>query len=125
MSPRLIVAATLLATAAAAPAADRTPLPKGAQRCVSAQTGVTENLTLLDPSRVTVRVGSKKYVSTFRGGACPGGNDKFATLIVESFSGPYCEGDHVRLLSPPQTIPGPVCILGPFLPYQEPAKPAR
>ena len=51
------------------------------------------------------------------GGECPGFRG-FSTLLVESQSGQYCRGDHVRSLDPGSTIPGPICLLGDFVPYR-------
>ena len=43
-----------------------------------------------------------------------------STLIVERHGSEYCRGDRVRAIDPGSTIPGPVCVLGDFVPYRRP-----
>ena len=77
---------------------------------------------LLFPARPSSR---QSYAATFKGGACPGVHE-LSTIIVDRFSGgEYCEGDKVRGIDPPQTIPGPICIIDHFDPYTEPPRKGR
>lgn len=43
-----------------------------------------------------------------------------STLLVELRGGQYCRGDRVRGLGPGSAIPGPLCILGDWVPYRRP-----
>ena len=40
------------------------------------------------------------------------------TLLIETHGSQYCRGDHVRALEPGTSIPGPICVLGDFVPYR-------
>ena len=42
---------------------------------------------------------------------------EYDTLVTHSFGSSYCHGDIVRSFEPSSLIPGPACILGPFIPY--------
>jgi hypothetical protein len=56
------------------------------------------------------------YIAVFKGGSCPGMN-RFSTVTIETTGTGYCEGDKVRTLNLPSTIPGPVCILDHLEPF--------
>ncbi len=47
---------------------------------------------------------------------CPGMN-QMNILVTEPHGSQYCSGDTVRSLDPVSRIPGPVCVLGDFVPY--------
>lgn len=54
-------------------------------------------------------------------GECPG-LSPMDTLVVDIFGGQLCRNDHFRALTPGTRIPGPICRLGKFTPYDKPAK---
>ena len=54
-------------------------------------------------------------------GACRGLRP-LDTLIVDVFGSQLCRNDHFRAVSPGMTIPGAICRLGKFTPYDKPAK---
>lgn len=47
---------------------------------------------------------------------CPGA-DRMDILVAQPTGAQYCNGDQVRVLDPLTQVPGPVCILGDFVPY--------
>jgi hypothetical protein len=53
--------------------------------------------------------------------ACPGLRPT-ATLIVEIYGSQLCRNDHIRAREPGSIIPGPICRLGKFTPYDLPKK---
>ncbi|MEA3003677.1 MAG: hypothetical protein QOH81_2465 [Sphingomonadales bacterium] len=99
----------------AAELAGRTAGP--AQACVSSEASVS--LRPVDNMTVTVERGDTVYVNRLAG-PCPGLSPA-DTLIVEMHGSEYCRGDHIRSLPPGGgAIPGPICILGDFVPYRRP-----
>jgi hypothetical protein len=72
-------------------------------------------LRVVDDRTLVYRQGRTLWVNRLRD-ACPT-LDRYSTLIVEVRGGRYCNGDHVRELEPGSSIPGPICILGDFVPY--------
>ena len=54
-------------------------------------------------------------------GPCPGLRP-LDTLIVDVYGGQLCRNDHFRAIEPGTRIPGMVCRLGVFTPYDKPAK---
>lgn len=114
----IIVLALLTTLAAAASAKHGSELS-----CVSVSSN--DSYTPLDDSSVLIRTGPRtSYRATFSGGRCPFMN-RYSTLIVEQFGGQACTGDHIRALNPPQTIPGPICIIDRIEPYAEPPRAKR
>ena len=83
-------------------------------RCVSAPP--SNDFRAIDGSTFAITRGDTIWVNR-PGGECPGFSG-FSTLLVEAQSGQYCRGDHVRSLEPGSTIPGPICVLGDFVPYR-------
>ena len=84
--------------------------------CVSQSSA--SNLTVVSADTVVLREGSTVWVNRLRA-ACPGLRPH-DSLLVETQTGQYCRGDHVRSLEPlgTRSIPGPVCFLGTFTPYR-------
>ncbi|WP_404337645.1 hypothetical protein AB2M62_02870 [Sphingomonas sp. MMS12-HWE2-04] len=58
----------------------------------------------------------RSYIAVFKGGRCLGMN-RFATVVVETTGAGYCEGDKLRALNLPSTIPGPICVLDHLEPF--------
>jgi hypothetical protein len=120
---RLSIIALVLGSCAACSQVPEAPLQpalqaaaSGAARsCVSPQQG--EGLTIIGEGALGLRSGGTMWVNRLPG-RCPGlhvGN----TLIVEAHGSQICRGDHVRPIEPAAAIPGPVCILGDFVPYRQ------
>ncbi len=55
--------------------------------------------------------------------ACPGLASDRDIMVTEQFGGQQCRGDIIRLVDRVGGIPGPVCILGDFIPYRKDPKP--
>lgn len=56
------------------------------------------------------------YLAVFKGGRCPGLN-RFAAVSIETSGPNYCAGDKLRSLNPPSTLPGPICVIDHFQPF--------
>ena len=116
-----------LAIAGCAPAADPTTLSPDsvsreiagrstgpAQACVD--TVPQQNVRALDSATLAYDQGPVLWVNRLTS-ACPGVRPGNIT-IVETRSGQFCRGDHVRGLDQGGNIPGPVCFLGDWTPYR-------
>ena len=116
----------LLALAGSSIAADRPKADRHGPSCISDFN--RSNPTPLPDGRLLFRSEPSRgqsYVASFKGGGCPGMHT-LSTIIVDRFSSSeYCEGDKVRAIDPPQTIPGPICIIDHFEPYSEPPRKGR
>ena len=75
----------------------------------------SQSLTIVDESTIVSRRGKTIWVNRLRS-PCPGLRPS-DTLIVQVSSGQYCRSDQVRGVTPGSSIPGPICILGEFVPY--------
>jgi hypothetical protein len=53
---------------------------------------------------------------------CPGLSRDRDIMVTEQFGGQQCRGDIIRLVDRVGGIPGPVCILGDFIPYRKDPK---
>ena len=82
--------------------------------CVPASAGAS--LVARDPRTLVYRRGDTIWVNRLAAD-CPGLN-AMSTLVVELHGSQYCRGDPVRAVEPGQSIPGPICVLGPFTPYR-------
>jgi hypothetical protein len=51
--------------------------------------------------------------------SCPGLASDRDIIVTEQYGGQQCRGDLVRLVDRVGGIPGPVCILGNFVPYRK------
>ena len=85
-----------------------------AETCVS--TMQNQPLRIVDRRTLAYDRGGTIWVNRL-GSECPGMRP-FNTLIVEVHGSQYCRGDRVRALEPGTSIPGPICILGDFVPYR-------
>jgi len=83
------------------------------QSCISI--GLNDRLTPLDESTVAYRSGHTLWVS--RLDAPCRRLDPVNIISIERSGTQVCRGDHVRVIEPPVTVPGPICILGDFVPY--------
>ena len=87
------------------------------QDCVSIES--TSSIRPVDPQTVVIDRGATVYVNHLAG-TC-GNLEPTDTLIVDVHGSQYCRGDHFR--SRPfggSAVPGPICILGDFVPYRRP-----
>ena len=73
---------------------------------------------VIDPQTIAYGYGRTIYVNHLAG-PCPS-VDPMNVLITESHGGMFCRGDHIRGAAPGDIIPGPVCILNPWVPYTKP-----
>jgi hypothetical protein len=83
--------------------------------CVSSS-GTGGSLQVVDSQTLVYRSGRTTWVNRLAS-TCPGMRP-LDTLIVEANGSQYCRGDRIRSVSPGQSIPGPVCVLGDFTPYR-------
>jgi hypothetical protein len=86
------------------------------QSCVSTQS--VSSLRAIDSATLGYGSGSTTYVNRL-GGDCPGLRE-LSTIIVEVYGAQYCRGDHFRAVELTGGIPGPVCVLGDWVPYRKP-----
>ena len=73
------------------------------------------NVRALDNRILAYDQGAVLWLNRLRS-PCPGISPAY-TVIVESRTGQYCSGDHVRALDQ-GVIPGRVCFLGNWTPYR-------
>ena len=114
------MAAAVIACAASGGPATSQPIPELAgrtagapQRCVLNE----QNKSLRAANASTILYGSGQTIWVNRlGGDCPG-MDYMDALVVEPTGSQYCRGDRIRPIDPTNPFPGPVCILGDFVPY--------
>lgn len=86
-----------------------------AQSCVPVSAG--EDLAVMPDGTLGVRTGKTLWIND-TGKACKSIR-AMSTLIVERHGSQICRGDRVRSVEFSGGIPGPVCILGDFVPYRE------
>lgn len=87
-----------------------------AQNCVPIQS--TSNLRVINAATLGYGSGSTIYVNRLDG-PCPGARE-LSTIIVEVHGSEYCRGDRFRAVELAGTIPGPICVLGDWVPYRRP-----
>jgi hypothetical protein len=97
------------------PLADRTP-GRPAQ-CLSLPT--TQGPEILDERTILYRTGRDRIWRTTPIGTCPGLRPN-TRLIIDIYGGQICRNDRFRTLDVNDTIPGPYCRFGPFVPYDKP-----
>jgi hypothetical protein len=84
------------------------------QSCVPIEP--TQNLRVVDSRTVLYGSGHTVWLNHLRT-ECPG-MDRMDILATEPRGTQYCSGDPVRSLDPVSKVPGPVCVLGDFVPYR-------
>jgi len=124
----LIPIAALGLLGAAAPAAPRedTLASALAGRVAGTPVDCVENSRLdgpqiIDKKTLIYRESGRRIWRNDLIGECPG-LQPMDTLVVEIFGSQLCRNDHFRALTPGIRIPGPICRLGKFTPYDKPAK---
>ncbi|MDP9421858.1 MAG: hypothetical protein M3Q19_03335 [Pseudomonadota bacterium] len=116
----LALALTGCATAASAPPGSNFGrevagrLPGTARSCID--TIPSQSVRALDSATLGYDQGPVLWANRLRS-HCPGLSPAI-TVIIESRTGQYCSGDHVRGLDQGGNIPGPVCLLGEWTPYR-------
>jgi hypothetical protein len=75
-----------------------------------------ESLTIIGNDRVGYRSGDAIWVS--RPQSTCDGLDPTNTLVIERYGSQLCRGDQIRVIRPPTGAPGPICVLGDFVPYR-------
>jgi hypothetical protein len=120
---RLVIAVLLIGGCTNAVGTDPAPLglELAAKRIGPAQSCVpvsaSEDLAVMPDGTLGVRSGKTLWIND-TGKACKNIR-AMSTLIVERHGSEICRGDHVRSVELSGGIPGPVCILGDFVPYRE------
>ena len=84
------------------------------QTCVSIDS--TTSLRVVDERTALYGGGNTVWVNHLKS-QCPGA-DRMDILVAQPTGAQYCNGDQVRVLDPLTQIPGPVCVLGDFVPYR-------
>jgi hypothetical protein len=107
---------------AAAPAAERDAL---AERIAGKLVDCVDHARLGGPEIIDTRTlryrDGRRIWRNDLPAACPGLRPT-ATVIVEIYGSQLCRNDHVRAQEVGSVIPGPVCRLGKFTPYDLPTK---
>ena len=78
-----------------------------------------EGPDIIDSRTILYRQSLKRVWRNDLPAACPGLRPN-ATLIVEIYGNQLCRNDHFRPREPGAIIPGPICRLGSFTPYDLP-----
>lgn len=86
------------------------------QSCVPIQS--TSNLSVIDAATLGYGSGRAIYINRI-GGPCPGVRE-LSTIIIDVHGSEYCRGDHFRAVEMAGSIPGPICVLGDWVPYRRP-----
>jgi hypothetical protein len=84
------------------------------QSCVPVQS--PSNLRVIDAATLGYGSGQTIYINQL-GGPCPGVRE-LSTIIIEVHGSEYCRGDHFRAVEVAGAIPGPICVLGDWVPYR-------
>lgn len=121
-----IVALGLLGAAAPAAPRDETLAEALAGRVPGKPVDCIDNLhvdgpQVIDTKTVIYRESGRRIWRNDLIGECPGLRP-MDTLVVDLYGSQLCRNDHFRALSPGDRIPGPICRLGRFTPYDKPPK---
>lgn len=87
-----------------------------AHSCISSDAG--QGLRVLDAQTLAYGWGRTLYINHLDPG-CPGISST-STLLVDRLGPQYCRGDRVQGLEAGASIPGPMCVLGDWVPYRKP-----
>jgi hypothetical protein len=88
--------------------------------CIS-NTGNTSNIVRISDDMVLYRVSGRLVYQNRLRGSCPGLARDRDVIVTEQFGSQQCSGDLLRLVDRVGGLPGPVCVLGEFVPYRKPA----
>jgi hypothetical protein len=84
------------------------------RECVAISPG--SSLTARGREALVYRRGDTLWVNRLAA-PCPG-LDEMSQIVIEVHGSGYCRGDSFRTREPGLSIPGPICVLGPFTPYR-------
>lgn len=88
--------------------------------CIS-NSGNVSNIIRISDDLVLYRVSGRLVYQNRLRSSCPGLARDNDIIVTEQFSSQQCSGDLLRLVDRVGGIPGPVCVLGEFIPYRKPA----
>ena len=71
----------------------------------------------VEGSALAFRSGSRRYVSSFRGGCPQAGRHGYAVVTTDRGHG-LCSGDHAKVVDTSTGMIVDQCIVGPFIPYE-------
>ncbi|MES2097245.1 MAG: DUF6491 family protein [Pseudomonadota bacterium] len=126
--PLLIATAVLALAGAATPASPRDD--DLARELAGRTAGKTQDCVdtsrvggpqIIDDRTILYRESGRRVWRNDLPDSCPGlrPND---TMVIELYGSQYCRNDHFRSYSAGDSIPGAMCRLGTFTPYDKPAK---
>jgi hypothetical protein len=86
-------------------------------RCISQSPQA--NVIRVSDDLLLYRVSGRLVYENRLKSACPGLARDNDVIVSEQYSSQQCSGDVIRLVDRTSGIPGPVCILGDFVPYRK------
>jgi hypothetical protein len=94
--------------------------PGAAVRCISQFQQA--NMIRVSDDLLLYRVSGRLVYENRLKSPCPGLADDSDIIVSEQYGGQQCSGDLLRLVDRVGGIPGPVCVLGDFVPYRKDGK---
>ena len=80
----------------------------------------SQQMVVIDDSRVAFRDGRRVYVNDFRGGTCSRLGSGFYTLLTKSYGSGMCSGDIAQVIDTSNGISVATCVFGVFVPFERP-----
>jgi hypothetical protein len=90
-----------------------------AVRCISDMPG--NNIIRISDDMLLYRVSGRLVYQNKLRSSCPGLARDHDFIVSEKYGSQQCSGDIIRLVDRVGGIPGPVCVLGDFVPYRKTA----
>jgi hypothetical protein len=128
MTPRLIAGAVALAVAACATAADTRKADSDLAKALAGRTpgkpvdcidrSTVDGPQIIDSTTLLYRSGRHVWRNTLEA-SCPALRQT-SILIVEAHGSQMCRNDLFRATEVGSVVPGPICRLGKFTPYEKP-----
>jgi hypothetical protein len=87
-------------------------------KCVSL-TALTGGPQVIDDRNILYRVSGRRIWRNTLPASCPSLRP-YSTIVVEVFGSELCRNDLIRPVTPGSGVPGPMCRLGDFTPYDKP-----
>jgi hypothetical protein len=91
--------------------------PGTAVRCISDM--VNSNIIRVSDDMLLYRVSGRLVYQNRLRSSCPGLARDHDVIVSELYGSQQCRGDIIRLVDRVGGIPGPVCVLGDFVPYRK------
>jgi hypothetical protein len=88
-----------------------------AVRCISDTPG--NNIIRVSDNMILYRVSGRLVYQNKLRSSCPGLARDHDIIVSEKYGSQQCSGDILRLVDRIGGIPGPVCVLGDFVPYRK------